>query len=190
MNEGLSNLMLDECGNRSDCNNNDNNDQADASDVDLNEDQIYNELVDYGITVDIEVHSGYCYTHSLPNSSTDIQQTQHAHNHRTPLEIDVSLTCMQDREPSIQKHAYLAATTSKAELIVAGCKFCSINQINTIINPCMHACLCVDCAKNYAGLCPLCFALIKHIDNMFLNYDEVDIECNPKRRKNEFSGPM
>jgi hypothetical protein len=181
MDEGLSNLTLDECGNRSDCHNNQ-CDQADASDIDLNEDQIYNELVDYGITVDIEVHSGcgYGHTHSLPNSSTDIQ---HAHNHHIPLEIDVSLMCMQDKEPSIQKHAYLSAATSKAELIVARCKFCNVNQINTVINPCMHACLCVECAKNYAGLCPLCFALIKHIDNMFLSYDEVDVECKPKRRK-------
>ncbi len=184
MDEVLSNLTLDECGNQyNQC------DQADASDIDLNEDQIYNELVDYGITVDIEVHSGYGYshTHSLEQYTTlEQQQTQHYnhnHNHHIPLEIDVSLICMQDREPSIQKHAYLAAATSKAELIVARCKFCNVNQINTIINPCMHACLCVDCAKNYAGLCPLCFALIKHIDNMFLSYDEVDIECTPKRRK-------
>jgi hypothetical protein len=140
MDERLSNLTLNE--------------------FDLNEDPIYDELVRYGITVDISEES-----------------TTH------PLSIDVSLTYQQPKEPSIQKHAYLSAATSKAELIIAKCKFCEVNQINTVINPCMHACLCVECAKNYAGLCPLCFALVKHIDNMFLSYVEVDVEVKSKKRK-------
>ncbi len=55
----------------------------------------------------------------------------------------------------------------KEEASHSKCRQCKENDLNSIIRPCSHVCICNTCAQ-ITLKCPLCFKFIEYVDKIYL----------------------
>lgn len=55
----------------------------------------------------------------------------------------------------------------KMQNLISKCGICKENDLNSIIRPCNHVCICCKCADTTLK-CPLCFKFIEYIDKIYL----------------------
>jgi hypothetical protein len=75
-----------------------------------------------------------------------------------------------------------AANTCEAKAIVLACVLCSVNQIQTVNFPCMHACFCLECAKPAVAnskCCPICRINYMHVSMMYLQQKDATMKDLP-----------
>ena len=74
------------------------------------------------------------------------------------------------------------ASTHEAKAIVLACVLCSVNQIQTVNFPCMHACFCLECAKpavTHSKCCPICRINYMHVSIMYLQQKDATMKDLP-----------
>ena len=66
---------------------------------------------------------------------------------------------------------------TEAKPIIPICIVCQSNNINTVIVPCMHSCLCSSCANGILvkPICPICRTDILEINRIYMCGKEMDI---------------
>jgi hypothetical protein len=61
----------------------------------------------------------------------------------------------------------------EAKPIIVACAVCKVNQVQTVNLPCMHACMCTECAHagvQYYTNCPQCRTPLEKISVLYLSY--------------------
>ncbi len=100
------------------------------------------------------------YWESFPNISPRWGPT----NRINDLSNIKKLTQIKDSEPQVI-----------SRVVMISCVVCYVNQINTIIQPCMHSCVCSLCAKQIidrSKQCPLCQRDITNVNKIYLSSSE------------------
>jgi hypothetical protein len=55
----------------------------------------------------------------------------------------------------------------KEEDLESKCRKCNEKEMNSIIRPCNHVCICSQCAQETLK-CPICFKFIDYVDRIYL----------------------
>ncbi len=74
----------------------------------------------------------------------------------------------EEKDPLVAKD--FGDNAPKSEINV-GCVICHTNAVNTVIIPCMHVCICVDCTVEYIkknNTCPFCRKEIEKIEKVYI----------------------
>jgi len=64
----------------------------------------------------------------------------------------------------------------EAKPIVVVCQVCHLNQVSTVIFPCMHCCMCDECASEFSkvsNVCPMCRTGVSQIGKVYFSFKAV-----------------
>jgi len=80
--------------------------------------------------------------------------------------IDAKLELVREQEINLKNT--MKKWNHAEEISLGMCKICYDNTVNILLEPCMHACLCVECSEICGDLCPICRVFIRKTIKFYL----------------------